>query len=208
MLDKREMIFISSTNRSDARNFHVSDYYRTPIPKIKEFLSEFSKHENILNSKIRILDPCAGGDNTNPMSYPTAIQEFSNQDISIDTVDIRDDSRANLKQDYLKFQSKEKYDVIITNPPFNISLDIINKALNDVKEDGFVIMLLRLNYLGGKVRQELWKNNMPKYIFVHNKRMSFTDDKKTDSIEYAHFVWQKGYNPKFSKLKVLISQKN
>ncbi|HBF3986180.1 TPA: hypothetical protein KOD80_004273 [Clostridioides difficile] len=47
---------------------------------------------------------------------------------------------------------------------------------------------------------------MPKYIFVHNRRMSFTDDGKTDSIEYAHFVWQKGYNPKFSQLKVLISQ--
>lgn len=142
------------------------------------------------------------------MSYPTAIQEFSNQEISIDTVDIRDDSRANIKQDYLKFQPKEKYDVIITNPPFNLSLDIINKALNDVREGGFVIMLLRLNYLGGKVRQRLWGNNMPKYIFVHNRRMSFTDDGKTDSIEYAHFVWQKGYNPKFSQLKVLISQWN
>ena len=32
---------------------------------------------------------------------------------------------------------------------------------------------------------------MPKYIFVHHQRMSFTEDKKTDSIEYAHFVWQK-----------------
>ncbi|WP_107571897.1 hypothetical protein [Clostridioides difficile] len=200
------MILISSTNRSSVRDFHISDYYRTPVVKIKEFLNEFSKYENIFNPKIKILDPCAGGDNTNPMSYPTAIQEFSNQEISIDTVDIRDDSRANLKQDYLEFHPKVKYDVIITNPPFSISLDIINKALNDVKEGGFVIMLLRLNYLGGKVRQRLWESNMPKYVFVHNKRMSFTDDGKTDSIEYAHFVWKKGYNPKFSKLKILISQ--
>ncbi len=199
------MILISSTNRSNARDFHISDYYRIPIVKIKEFLNEFSKYEDIFNSKIKILDPCAGGDNTNQMSYPTAIQEFLNQEISTETIDIRDDSRANLKQDYLRFQPKEKYDVIITNPPFNLSLDIINKALSDVREGGFVIMLLRLNYLGGKIRQELWRNNMPKYVFVHNKRMSFTDDKKTDSIEYAHFVWQKGYNPNFSKLKVLIS---
>lgn len=51
------------------------------------------------------------------MSYPTAIQEFSNQDISIDTVDIRDDSRANIKARLFKVSAQRKYDVIITNPP-------------------------------------------------------------------------------------------
>ncbi len=49
-------------------------------------------------------------------------------------------------------------------------------------------MLLRLNYFGGKVRSKLWEEHMPKYCFVHNKRISFTDDGKTDSIEYCHMV--------------------
>ena len=44
---------------------------------------------------------------------------------------------------------------------------------------------------------------MPKYCFVHHRRISFTDDRKTDSIEYAHFVWQKGYNEQFTQLKVI-----
>ena len=64
-------------------------------------------------------------------------------------------------------------------------------------------MLLRLNYFGGKVRKELWEKQMPKYCFVHHKRISFTDDRKTDSIEYAHFVWQKGHNEQFTQLKVI-----
>jgi hypothetical protein len=98
-----------------------------------------------------------------------------------------------IKADYLTFYSKYYYDMIITNPPFNIAIDIMNKALDDVGYGGFVIMLLRISILESKKRFEFWKNNMPKYIFLHHKRMSFTDNGKTDSDAYAHFVWQKGY---------------
>lgn len=193
---------MSSTNRSNARESHIADYYITPVNRIIEFLHEFDKHENIFRNDIFILDPCAGGDEHNEMSYPTALKIF-NPNLNISTYDIRDDSRSEFKGDFLKLECKDKYDVIITNPPFNISLDIINKALLDVKENGYVIMLLRLNYFGGKVRQELFKKHMPKYCFVHSKRMSFTQNGKTDSIEYCHMVWKKGECPEFTLLKVL-----
>ena len=194
---------MSSTNRSNERDKHIADYYVTPVKKIYEFLNRFKKHEDIFSRNIKILDPCAGGDEINDMSYPVALNVF-NSDLKIDTMDIRDDSRADVKCDFLQADTKGKYDVIITNPPFNISLDVINKALDDVKDGGFVIMLLRLNYFGGKVRRSLWENNMPKYCFVHNKRISFLANGKSDSIEYCHMVWQKGYNPEFTKLAVLM----
>lgn len=195
---------MSSTNRSNERHKHISDYYVTPVKKINEFLDRFKEYEDVFsNGEISILDPCAGGDEVNAMSYPMALNCF-NKDLKIDTIDIREDSRAKIKGNFLEINTKDKYDVIITNPPFNISLDIINKALDDVKEGGFVIMLLRLNYFGGKVRRNLWENNMPKYCFVHNKRIGFLNNGKTDSIEYCHMVWQKGYNPEFTKLKVLM----
>ena len=110
---------------------------------------------------------------------------------------------AHIKEDYLQIDDKGDFDVIITNPPFNIAREIIDKALKDVNDNGFVIMLLRLNFLGGKLRYDLWQKHLPKYIFVHHRRMSFTEDGKTDSIEYAHFVWQKNFYPEFSKLKVI-----
>ena len=54
---------MSSTNRSDARLSHVSDYYVTPVSKITEFLNIFTKYEDILNLPCtKILDPCSGGD--------------------------------------------------------------------------------------------------------------------------------------------------
>lgn len=194
---------MSSTNRSNARETHVSDYYITPVNKIVEFLSEFNKHEDIFRKDVRILDCCAGGDEKHPMSYPEALKQIGVNPHNIFTVDIREDSLADSKGDYLVLDCKNQFDVIITNPPFNISKKIIEKALDDVKDGGYVIMLLRLNYLGGKLRKDLWDKHMPSYIFVHNRRMSFTDDGKTDSIEYAHYVWKKGEYPKFSKLMVI-----
>ena len=194
---------MSSTNRSNERDKHIADYYVTPVKKIEEFLFKFNEYEDIFNKDIIILDPCAGGDEINEMSYPLALNKF-NSNLIIDTLDIRSDSRAKVKGDFLETNTKGKYDVIITNPPFNISLDIINKALDDVKDDGFVIMLLRLNYFGGKVRRNLWENHMPKYCFVHNKRIGFLNNGKTDSIEYCHMVWQKGYKPEFTKLAILM----
>lgn len=190
---------MSSTNRSKVRDKHIADYYKTPTYAIEEFLNVFRDIECCFDGK-KILDPCAGGDNTTQMSYPKILNKYG---FNVDTIDIREDSLADIKGDYLKINCKDKYDVIITNPPFNISLDIIKKAIDDVKDDGYVIMLLRLNYYGSDKRKDFFESIMPKYTFVHRKRMSFTDDGKTDSIEYAHFVFKKGYNEKFSKLYVI-----
>ena len=192
---------MSSTNRSEARDLHISDYYITPVNRIIDFLNEFNKHENVFKENVRILDCSAGGDKEHGMSYPEALKTFGCNDIT--TIDIREDSLADIKGNYLDVDCKGKYDVIITNPPFNISRSIIDKALDDVSEGGYVIMLLRLNYLGGKVRKDLWESHMPKYIFTYSRRLSFTDDGKTDSVEYAHYVWKKGENPEFSLLKVI-----
>jgi len=146
---------MSSTNRSDARSKHIADYYVTPQYAIKDFLSEFLIDENInFPEELNWLDPCAGGDIDNEMSYPAVIKrDFGVRKIT--TCDLREDSLAEIKGDYrnISFREDEKFDVIITNPPFNLAQEIIEKALKDVKEGGYVIMLLRLNYFGSKGRK-------------------------------------------------------
>ena len=94
-------------------------------------------------------------------------------------------------------------DIIITNPPFYLAKDIIDKALRDVREGGYVAMLLRLNFFGSKDRFPFFQKQMPTWAYVHHRRFSFTDDGKTDSIEYCHMVWKKGDQPKFTKLDVI-----
>lgn len=197
---------MSSTNRSNARKEHIADYYITPVKDIVNFLGhldntvtlDFSDENQI------VLDPCAGGDENHQMSYPFAMKEYYKiPNTYLRTIDIREDSLADTKGNYLEMPLDYKPYCIITNPPFNLALQFIQKALDDVRDGGYVIMLLRLNFLETKARKDFFDNYMPEYIFVHHKRMSFIEGGGTDSVAYAHYVWRKGYYPEFSKIKVI-----
>lgn len=192
---------MSSTNRGYDR--HATDFYVTPPLCVLEFMNAWKQDvpEYYLKQS-KYLDPCAGGDATHEMTYPSVINSLYN--VHVDTMDIREDSRADEKQDYLQSHVEGRnYDIIITNPPFYLAKEIIEKALNDVNNGGYVVMLLRLNFLGSKGRKQFFEQYPPERIYVHHKRMSFTDDGKTDSIEYAHMVWRKDYKPEASLLKII-----
>lgn len=73
---------MSSTQRGYER--HKSDYYITPINRIEDFLREFIKYEPKAFDKV-ILDPCAGGDSKNPMSYP---KELPNPNLNFITAEL------------------------------------------------------------------------------------------------------------------------
>lgn len=203
---------MSSTKRGGQRD--ISDYYVTPLWAIRQFLSAWPG-DGIDPLTARVLDPCAGGDADNPMSYPTVLREFGFGQATdaapgtIETIDIRDDSLADIRQDYLTLPAETGepfpgYDLIITNPPFALAAEIIAKAHEQVRRPdpnaahdkdtspygGYIVMLLRLNFLGGLNRSDFWREYPPNEIWVHPRRMSFSSDGKTDSIEYAHFVWR------------------
>jgi len=205
---------MSSTSRG--YNRHKADYYVTPHKPIKDFLSEFLQDEAISRpDRMFWLDPCAGGCAYEPMSYPAVIKEAFGEDAM--TIDAREDSRADIKADYLSYELKSpRPDIIITNPPFNIALEIVKKALTDVKPGGYVVMLLRLNFFGSQERKSFFDEHMPKYCYVHRRRLNFITKREQerikketgksatgDSIEYAHFVWQQGINPEFTLTKII-----
>ena len=209
---------MSSTNRGYKR--HKSDYYITPQPYIRTLLGEFFEIENIDNPEDLIwLDPCAGGEVKDDiiideMSYPAVLKEWG---VFPKTIDIRKSSLAEIKGNYLEIELEEKPHIIISNPPFlqEVLQPFIRKAIEDVKDGGYVIMLLRINFLGSRGRslkdenkkgyKGFWLDMFPelKYVLIHPDRMSFTKDGKTDSVEYCHMIWQKGHdNGGFYKGKI------
>ncbi|TLX52050.1 SAM-dependent methyltransferase [Pseudoalteromonas ruthenica] len=195
---------MSSTSRGAQR--HKDDYYVTPHWLIEQFLDAvehdfLGKH---LQSEL-VLDPSCGGCDKYEPSYPTVLKKRF-PGINLMTADIRFDSKAELKGiDFLSLKSKAIYDVVITNPPFNLSVEFAQKALEQVQCGGYVVLLQRLNWLGSIGRKEFWQNAPLHSFYVHSKRPSFYPElqNKTDSIEYAHFVFKKGHSPNLAKLKVI-----
>ena len=197
---------MSSTNRHNAEKRHIADYYVTPVKDIITFLGALDEEVSLDIWDKTILDPCAGGDPSHDMSYPKALREYyaiPDDWNGIKTIDIREDSLAETKCNYIETKFDYKPFLIISNPPFNQAMEFIKKALDDVEDGGYVAMLLRLNFLETKARKDFFDNYMPTWIFVHHKRMSFTDAGGTDSVAYCHMVWKKNDYPKFAKIRVI-----
>ena len=197
---------MSSTNRHNAEKRHIADYYVTPVKDIVTFLGALDEEVSLDIWDKTILDPCAGGDPSHDMSYPKALREYyaiPDDWNGIKTLDIREDSLAETKCNYIETKLDYKPFLIISNPPFNQAMEFIKKALDDVEDGGYVAMLLRLNFLETKARKDFFDNYMPTWIFVHHKRMSFTDAGGTDSVAYCHMVWKKNDYPKFAKIRVI-----
>jgi len=193
---------MSSTKRGGVRK--VSDYYVTPVPAILDFLRAWEKVDPEASRVLegQILDPAAGGDDRRMMSYPEALRIRSCVG-KILTLDIRKDSLAFTHEDYLAWAPDREVDLVITNPPFTLAKEFVEKALSHVRRGGRVVMLLRLNFLGSLGRRSFWQDRMPRFLFVHAERMSFTDDGCTDSIEYMHAVWAAGEARDHAEIRVI-----
>lgn len=102
--------------------------------------------------------------------------------------------------DFLTVPNVEiQYLDILTNPPYKYAQEFVEKALNIVSDGNKVIMFLKIQFLEGKKRFRLFRENNPKYVYVSTKRLKCAMNGNFQTIgssasAYAWFVWEKGYN--------------
>ena len=87
---------------------------------------------------------------------------------------------------------------IITNPPYKLWQEFIEKSLEIVKEKQWkVAMLMKLVFLESTGRYSMFKNYPLKKVLVYSKRITFTKNwvkiKWTGMIAYARFIWDWSY---------------
>lgn len=100
--------------------------------------------------------------------------------------------------DFLAMDNQEWNGDIITNPPYCYAQEFIEKALSIIPKGNKVAMLLRLQFLEGKSRKNLFLSSPPKTIYVSSSRITCAkngefDEMGKSAIAYAWFVWQKGF---------------
>lgn len=104
--------------------------------------------------------------------------------------------------DFLEYETEKKYDYVITNPPYSLGKEFVDKGLELLKDGGKMAMFLKIQFLEGEKRREMYIQNPPKYIYVFTKRMAtFNNGSEVDengkrwatTMCHAWFVWEKGF---------------
>lgn len=178
------------------------DYYATN-PKAVEML-----FDNYPFTTQTILEPCVGGGN---IAY--TINNYFTNKRNITALDIIDRGYPNtIIQDFLTYKTDKKYEGIITNPPFSLAQEFIEKSIELLDDTGQIAMFLKIQFLEGAKRKEFFEKYPPKYIYVFRNRMATWNNgqpldnqgkKWATTMCYAWFIWEKEYK-KMSKTEPVV----
>lgn len=99
--------------------------------------------------------------------------------------------------DFLNTQTNFGGD-ILTNPPFKIAEDFVEKAMELLEDNKKLILFLKIQFLEGQKRKELFKKYPPKYVYCNSQRQQCARDAEFEKYTattqfYAWYVWEKGF---------------
>lgn len=173
----------SNHTEKDRQN---EDYYATE-PAAAEWLCEI---EDLGDKKIW---ECASGENH-------LADVFSAHGHEVRTSDIIPRTPTTEVIDFLS--SNEKWDGhIITNPPYKMAKEFVEKAMETVTDGNKVCMFLKVQFLEGKSRKKLFEKYPPKTVWVSSSRLLCAKNAEFEemrrgggsAVAYAWYVWEKGY---------------
>ena len=99
--------------------------------------------------------------------------------------------------DLLKCEDKDVDVDVITNPPYKYAQEFVEKAMEVVADGHKVAMFLKLTFLEGKNRRQMYEKYPPKVVYVSSSRLGCGKNGiewKPSSIAYGWFVWEKGFH--------------
>lgn len=103
--------------------------------------------------------------------------------------------------DFLSPNNQSWHGDIITNPPYKFAVDFVEKALQIAPGKHKVAMFLKVQFLEGKGRKQLFTQHPPKVVYVSSSRIQCAKNGEFDkmkegggsAVAYAWYVWEKGY---------------
>jgi hypothetical protein len=172
--DRQKELQLTSGNNSGDRR--ALDHYPTP-PDVTVALMEFLKLP-----PCRIWEPAAGQG-----AMSEVLKKYGH---IVTSSDIKFNDYVDFATDYLVMKPIPA-DAIITNPPFNLSSDFIEKAIGEAK---VVAMVLKSQYWHAKKRSELFEKHPPAWVLPLTWRPDFLNGEKggAPTMEIVWTVWIEG----------------
>lgn len=168
---------------SDYSKRDVHDFFSTDPVAVYSLLDRerFTTH---------IWEPACGSGNI--------VNVLRDLNFSVFATDIVDRGCCDQLFDFLKEDFEITTD-LITNPPYSKATEFVRKTLDSMRGGFKAAFLLRLSFLEGQARRELFDLYPPEKIYVFSKRLACYKDGIVDpnlrsAVSYAWFIWTKGYN--------------
>lgn len=214
-------IITKNISKEDKKKYGI---FFTPINCINYNLDILNKYCNLKKIK-NILEPSCGSceyiiklNKINNKAYITGIEYNKNIYNSIKNIDIFKNKNINIiNEDFLKFNTDKKYDLIIGNPPYfvikkksidkkyyeyfdnrpNIFLIFIIKSFTLLNDNGIISFVLPKNFLSC-----IYYNKLRKYIYENFNILDILEYKKSEYIdtlqETVILIIQKNINNKLN----------
>ena len=192
MTEKKTLAGTNLAGMSTTRERVDNDFYATPLNAIEAILNEVKLDGSIL-------EPAAGQGHISKVLrkyYPYS------EIVSTDLIQREERFGITIQGDvdFLTYEFNRKFDNIITNPPFNLAQEFIERALKLSNDK--VIMFAKIQLLEGSKRRVMFDNTPLKYVYVFTKRVNplrngeELDEKGkpwASTMCFAWFVWEHGY---------------
>lgn len=173
---------IGASNHVDEER-EAHDYYATDPKSVEALL----RHEEFAP---KIWEPACGEGN---ISKTLAKHGYEVRESDII------DRMGNEVKDFLFFNDETFDGDIVTNPPYSKAKEFVEQSLKAIPKGNKVAMFLKLTFLEGKARRELFRIAPPEKVLVFSERQACM---KNNDIErygsgsamcFAWFIWTKGF---------------
>ena len=164
----------------------INDYYATDPNALEQLLKFEVFHK-------KVWEPACGG------GHLSRVLEAHGYSVrNSDIVDRMGDGGVELL-DFIEGDTEVWEGDIITNPPYSFAQEFVEKALSTVVDGSKVAMFLKLTFLEGKKRKEMFAKYPPKRVYVFSHRVTCAKggdfaSTKSSAVAYAWFIWEKGYS--------------
>ena len=161
----------------------INDYYATE-PKATKLLLELEEFSDI------IWEPACGEGHMSEVLKAAGYNVIS--------TDLVDRGYGTGDVNFLEIEDKDLAMDIVTNPPYKYAKEFVEKAMEIVADGQKVAMFLKLQFLEGKARKELFKKYPPKTVYISSSRLICAkngdfDSTASSAVAYCWYVWEKGY---------------
>ena len=186
--DTNNKVSLITGGKSDNWERQKHDFYATPTETTKSILEVEELEGSILE--------CACG-----MGHISKVLKEYYPNNEIVSTDKYDYGYGTPNIDFLTYDFGRKFDNIITNPPFRVAKEFVERALQ--LSNNKVLMLMKIQFLESQGRKEFLENSPLKYVYCFSERQSTMRDglefnPKTNkpwstAFFLAWFVWEKDY---------------